>query len=263
MSLFERSLPLSFEPLIPEPSDVIVSESESDAQAYRTFAKRRRVEDIARRYVAGHPVEIFSAKLKGPFDGGWVNPWNKRPARATSTAHSERAAAALAPRGTSRGGLRESRSGVHKAPLPKANSTKPHLWPDASSHVGSGGQKSATDAWRRQKPEAEVRRGGTWTRRGDDKRNGEGQRIGTDLPTMHTVAGDGRRGTIAHLEDDEEDDELGPTEFRSNERQAGPWLKTIKGSAYSKPNDARMTTSRTTANETGMPDHMYGLSQLG
>ncbi|KAI9790895.1 MAG: hypothetical protein M1816_004656 [Peltula sp. TS41687] len=71
--------PFSFEPLSPSPRDVIVSDSESESQRdpHERSTKRRRVEEIARQYVAGQPVYILSASLKGPFNPSWRNPWSK------------------------------------------------------------------------------------------------------------------------------------------------------------------------------------------
>lgn len=77
--------PFSFEPASPSPTDVLVSDSDSeDAYGLMTHpAKRRRIEEIARQYVAGQPIHILSASLKGPFDDGWINPWaRKAPGRA-------------------------------------------------------------------------------------------------------------------------------------------------------------------------------------
>ncbi len=79
MSLFERSLPLRFEPVSVPPSDIIVPDSDDDDEdTYRHPAKRRRVEEIGRRYMCGQPIEIFSARLKGPFGNDWVNPWARQ-----------------------------------------------------------------------------------------------------------------------------------------------------------------------------------------
>ncbi|GBF66259.1 hypothetical protein TMEN_8979 [Trichophyton mentagrophytes] len=63
---------LSFDPLSSASSD---SESEKDEAA--RAAKRRRIEQVARDYLQGHPPFISTATLLGPFDDGWVNPWRK------------------------------------------------------------------------------------------------------------------------------------------------------------------------------------------
>ncbi|OAL50366.1 hypothetical protein IQ07DRAFT_424599 [Pyrenochaeta sp. DS3sAY3a] len=42
-------------------------------------AKRRRIELIAAQYLKGRPPLILSARLKGPFDHGWRNPWKTQP----------------------------------------------------------------------------------------------------------------------------------------------------------------------------------------
>ncbi|KIW87939.1 uncharacterized protein Z519_11524 [Cladophialophora bantiana CBS 173.52] len=38
-------------------------------------AKRRRIESHATAYLRGQPLFILTAQLRGPFDGGWTNPW--------------------------------------------------------------------------------------------------------------------------------------------------------------------------------------------
>jgi hypothetical protein len=39
--------------------------------------KRRRIEDNARRYLAGETLHIQSAALRGPFNSPWQNPWRE------------------------------------------------------------------------------------------------------------------------------------------------------------------------------------------
>ena len=78
MSYLRQPSPLSFEPLSPSPSDIVESNSECETDSDSRKAKRRRVEDLGRQYLAGRPLFIQSASLKGPFDNGWVNPWKKR-----------------------------------------------------------------------------------------------------------------------------------------------------------------------------------------
>ncbi|KAI5293114.1 hypothetical protein KEM55_007285, partial [Ascosphaera atra] len=53
-------------------------DSDSDSSSSdQPPSKRRRIESIALDYLAGNPIFIFSAALRGPFDNGWVNPWAK------------------------------------------------------------------------------------------------------------------------------------------------------------------------------------------
>ncbi|KAI1949103.1 hypothetical protein LOZ57_002470 [Ophidiomyces ophidiicola] len=68
---------LSFEPLSTSFSETAISCSESDTDEVSRAAKRRRIERLARDYLDGKPLFILTARLKGPFDGRWVNPWNK------------------------------------------------------------------------------------------------------------------------------------------------------------------------------------------
>jgi hypothetical protein len=63
-------------------SDCDVSEIDPLWQSYgvpsdnqERTAKRRRIEDCARRYLSGDSLHIQSAALMGPFDKGWQNPW--------------------------------------------------------------------------------------------------------------------------------------------------------------------------------------------
>ncbi len=77
MSYLRQPSPLSFEPLSPSPSDLVASDSERETDSDSRKAKRRRVEDLGRQYLAGRQLFIQSASLRGPFNNGWVNPWNK------------------------------------------------------------------------------------------------------------------------------------------------------------------------------------------
>lgn len=72
--------PLSLEVLSPSATDpdidgVIGSDDELDASA--RAAKRRRIEKLAESYLQGSQLFILSASLKGPFEKGWKNPWEK------------------------------------------------------------------------------------------------------------------------------------------------------------------------------------------
>ncbi|KAI1957939.1 hypothetical protein LOZ58_005413 [Ophidiomyces ophidiicola] len=68
---------LSFELLYTTFSETAISCSESDTDEVSRAAKRRRIERLARDYLDGKPLFILTARLQGPFDRGWVNPWNK------------------------------------------------------------------------------------------------------------------------------------------------------------------------------------------
>ncbi|WEW56897.1 hypothetical protein PRK78_002354 [Emydomyces testavorans] len=53
------------------------SDFESENDDTSRAAKRRKIERLARDYLEGKPLFIFSASLKGPFNSGWVNPWER------------------------------------------------------------------------------------------------------------------------------------------------------------------------------------------
>ena len=82
MSLFERDLPLSFEPVSTNADDIIVLDSDVEDDGYRSATKRRRVEDIGYRYMLGQTINIFAAGLRGPFEESWINPSLKTGVRA-------------------------------------------------------------------------------------------------------------------------------------------------------------------------------------
>ncbi len=75
MSYLRQPSPLTFEPLKPSASEIEASGSGSDESSNYHKAKRRRVEDLGRQYLAGRTLFIQSASLRGPFDDGWVIPW--------------------------------------------------------------------------------------------------------------------------------------------------------------------------------------------
>ncbi|MCJ1482548.1 hypothetical protein MMC06_002714, partial [Schaereria dolodes] len=70
--------PLHYEPLTPDPEDIIypISEDEESPEAHR--AKRQRIEKLGQQYLEGRPLLILSARLRGPFHTGWINPWIKK-----------------------------------------------------------------------------------------------------------------------------------------------------------------------------------------
>ncbi|ETN44966.1 uncharacterized protein HMPREF1541_09841 [Cyphellophora europaea CBS 101466] len=52
---------------------------EAEEEAAKRAAKRRRtVRDNAESYLRGDQIFIMTAGLKGPFDGGWNNPWRTK-----------------------------------------------------------------------------------------------------------------------------------------------------------------------------------------
>lgn len=63
------------------PEDVICEGSDTEQTAEEIAKKRRRYEEVARRYLCGRRPQIQSASLRGPFnqESGWVNPWRYRP----------------------------------------------------------------------------------------------------------------------------------------------------------------------------------------
>lgn len=80
---------LSFEPLSPPLSEVLVSGEEPEDTAGRA-AKRRRIENIESQYLKGFPVLIQSALLHGSFDKkGWTNPWVEKRAMVTGRTRSD------------------------------------------------------------------------------------------------------------------------------------------------------------------------------
>lgn len=64
------------------PEDVLYSGSEEDASTGEERArKRQRIIQAGLEYLQGREPFILTARLKGPFDRGWINPWAKvRPA---------------------------------------------------------------------------------------------------------------------------------------------------------------------------------------
>ncbi|KAL8872546.1 MAG: hypothetical protein Q9174_001838 [Haloplaca sp. 1 TL-2023] len=61
--------PLHFEPLRPDPDDVLCPGSDAEETPEAHKAKRRRVEDAGKQYLNGIPLYISSARLRGPFEG--------------------------------------------------------------------------------------------------------------------------------------------------------------------------------------------------
>ncbi|OAX82199.1 hypothetical protein ACJ72_03452 [Emergomyces africanus] len=79
--VFKRhTSPLHFEPLSPHHSELLSEFSDIDDgldDAARA-AKRRKIEMLGQDYLEGKQLFILSARLKGPFDNGWVNPWARK-----------------------------------------------------------------------------------------------------------------------------------------------------------------------------------------
>lgn len=61
------------------PEDIIWAGSDTEQTPKEIHAKRRRYEEHARRYLRGQLPVLQSARLRGPLDKGWVNPWTQRP----------------------------------------------------------------------------------------------------------------------------------------------------------------------------------------
>ncbi|KAI9754541.1 MAG: hypothetical protein M1835_000889, partial [Candelina submexicana] len=83
MSFLRHASPLTFEPLSPSPSEILVRDSEDDDDIDQRAAKRRRVERLGQQYLRGQPLLISTATLLGPFDANWVNPWKRTGHRST------------------------------------------------------------------------------------------------------------------------------------------------------------------------------------
>ncbi|KAI9728584.1 MAG: hypothetical protein M1834_007612 [Cirrosporium novae-zelandiae] len=75
---FKRAVsPVLFEPLIPDRSEILYESSGDEHDFVLPPSKRRRVEKLAKSYLAGHRLFIASASLRGPLVSPWVNPWKK------------------------------------------------------------------------------------------------------------------------------------------------------------------------------------------
>ena len=63
--------------------DIVCDGSDAEQTAEQIIAKRRRYEEIGRKYLSGSRPLIQSASLRGPLDreSGWVNPWRFLPRR--------------------------------------------------------------------------------------------------------------------------------------------------------------------------------------
>ncbi|MCJ1292318.1 hypothetical protein MMC34_003868 [Xylographa carneopallida] len=67
--------PLTFEPFLPLPEDIILpGSSDEDSEGTRKWKKRRR-EDIGYQYLRQLAGYTITFKLKGPFENGWRNPY--------------------------------------------------------------------------------------------------------------------------------------------------------------------------------------------
>ncbi|KAB8238056.1 uncharacterized protein BDW43DRAFT_152432 [Aspergillus alliaceus] len=70
--------PLSLEICSPPLSDLDtdgILASDDELNEEERAAQRRRIEKLAESYLQSKPLFILSASLRGPLDGGWVNPW--------------------------------------------------------------------------------------------------------------------------------------------------------------------------------------------
>lgn len=62
--------------------DIILAGSDTEQTPEEVHEKRLRYEAHAQRYLRGQLPVLQSARLRGPLDKGWVNPWRERPRRA-------------------------------------------------------------------------------------------------------------------------------------------------------------------------------------
>lgn len=72
--------PLALETCPPRDSDLDDYElacSDDDLDESHRSARRRRIEKLGEAYLKGNSLFILSASLRGPLEGGWVNPWKK------------------------------------------------------------------------------------------------------------------------------------------------------------------------------------------
>ena len=67
--------PLLYEPLYTPPEGILYPGSDEEATPDEREKKRIRVEVQGQQYLNGRPLFIQSASLRGPFEKGWVNPW--------------------------------------------------------------------------------------------------------------------------------------------------------------------------------------------
>ena len=70
--------PLFFEPLYTPPEEILYPGSDEEATPNEREKKRSRVEIQGQQYLNGRPLFIQSARLRGPFEKGWVNPWRSK-----------------------------------------------------------------------------------------------------------------------------------------------------------------------------------------
>lgn len=67
--------PLFYEPLYTLPEEILYPGSDEEATPDEREKKRVRVEIQGQQYLNGRPLFIQTARLRGPFEKGWVNPW--------------------------------------------------------------------------------------------------------------------------------------------------------------------------------------------
>lgn len=70
--------PLFHEPLYTPPEEILYPGSDEEATPDEREKKRVRVEIQGKQYLNGRPLFIQTARLRGPFDKGWVNPWKSK-----------------------------------------------------------------------------------------------------------------------------------------------------------------------------------------
>ncbi|KAL8731588.1 MAG: hypothetical protein Q9166_003276 [cf. Caloplaca sp. 2 TL-2023] len=67
--------PLLYEALRPDPDDVLYPGSDAEETLTEHEAKRRRIQQAGEQYLRGKILYIASARLRGPFTTGWMNPY--------------------------------------------------------------------------------------------------------------------------------------------------------------------------------------------
>lgn len=166
MNLRRPVSPLSFEPLSPTPSDLVIgsSDSEDGLDIPSRAAKRRRIERLGQDYLEGRPPFILSAALKGPLENDWVNPWKtNKLSRMRDRSGSKSGRAYLAvPEGSIVPGKNSRRSSDFTSPIRHPTSRATYQSTSRASSLGScigrRSSKSSNVGPRESTPKSEVPR---------------------------------------------------------------------------------------------------------